>query len=134
MRDELFDTHGAPPRGVAQSMAQEIRRIKAIDSFPPFLKGMGIQDHNLPGKAEFTGFLRNMVQHSVDVGYSTWPISQRGALGLRILKEPGVEMRPGMVMGEKWEVERAMGRISFFPGRNHGRDGRKGGARERWVG
>ncbi|KAL8651797.1 MAG: hypothetical protein Q9226_004537, partial [Calogaya cf. arnoldii] len=59
-RDELFDTHGAPPRGIAQSMAQEIRRIKAIDSFPPFLKETGIQDHNLPGKAEFTGFLRNM--------------------------------------------------------------------------
>ncbi|KAI4227734.1 MAG: hypothetical protein L6R40_008190 [Gallowayella cf. fulva] len=34
LRDELFDTHGAPPRGLAQSMAEEIRRIKCIDSFP----------------------------------------------------------------------------------------------------
>lgn len=75
LRDELFDTHGAPPRGVAQSMAQEIRRIISIDSFPPFLKEMGIQDRNMPGKAEFTGFLRDMVQQSVEVGYSKWPIS-----------------------------------------------------------
>ncbi|KAI4271486.1 MAG: hypothetical protein LQ337_005966, partial [Flavoplaca oasis] len=65
LRDELFDTHGAPPRGVAASMAQEIRRIKTIKDFPPLLREMGIRDQNLPGKAEFTAFLRRMVVRSV---------------------------------------------------------------------
>ncbi|KAL8890012.1 MAG: hypothetical protein Q9215_002795 [Flavoplaca cf. flavocitrina] len=132
LRDDLFDTHGAPPRGVAASMAQEIRRIKAIDNFPPFLKEMGISDQNIPGKAEFTAFLRKMVVRSVEVGYSKWPISQTGALGLRILKEPGVEIGKGVRVGEKWQVERAMGRISFFPGRDAGRGERR--VRNRWVG
>ena len=130
LRDELFDTHGAPPRGVAASMAQEIRRIKAIDTFPPFLKEMGIRDQNIPGKAEFTSFLRKMVVQSVEVGYSKWPISQTGALGLRILKEPGVEVGKGLSVA-KWQVERTMGRISFFPGRDGGRGVR--GVRDRWV-
>ncbi|KAL8872030.1 MAG: hypothetical protein Q9174_002273 [Haloplaca sp. 1 TL-2023] len=114
LRDELFDMHGAPPRGVAQSMAQEIRRIKTIDAFPPFLKGMGIQDRNIPTKAEFTSFLRRMVVQSVDVGYSKFPITQSAALALRVLKEPSVEVARGLVPGRQQQVER---KITFFPGR-----------------
>ncbi|KAL8668866.1 MAG: hypothetical protein Q9168_006525, partial [Polycauliona sp. 1 TL-2023] len=50
LRDQLFDTHGAPPRGVAASMAQDIRNIKSMNAFPAFLKEMGIQERNLPTK------------------------------------------------------------------------------------
>ncbi|KAL8789766.1 MAG: hypothetical protein Q9213_001017 [Squamulea squamosa] len=124
LRDELFDTHGAPPRGVAQSMAEEIRRIKLIDSFPPFFKAMGIQEHNMPGKAEFTRFLRKMVQQSAQVGYSRMPFSQPAAFGLRILKEPDVEMAPGLRVAEKWQLERALARLSFFPDHNQAKNGR----------
>ncbi|KAL8955910.1 MAG: hypothetical protein Q9183_006486 [Haloplaca sp. 2 TL-2023] len=121
MRDELFDTHGAPPRGVAQSMAQEIRRIKAIDAFPPFFKEMGIQDRNLPGKAEFTSFLRRMMLHSVEMGYSKWPITQSAAFGLRILKEPSVDVALGVLVRGQSQVDRIPGRVTFFPGRDEGR-------------
>ncbi|KAL8991677.1 MAG: hypothetical protein Q9169_007755, partial [Polycauliona sp. 2 TL-2023] len=124
-RDELFDTHGAPPRGVAASMAEEIRRIKSISSFPPFLKEMGIQDNNMPGKSEFTWFLRRMVMRSVEVGYSIWPISQAEALRLRIEREPGVEIRKGLVV-DRGRGMRAgtRGWISFFPGGQRERDAR----------
>lgn len=131
LRDQLFDTHGAPPAGVAQTMAAEIRRIKTIDAFPPFLKEMGSQDRNMPGKYEFTIFLRNRVRKSVEVGYSNIPISQTEALALRRLKEPDVEAGDGMtVVGEREQVERALERGSFFPnqtGRTNGgeRDGRR---------
>ena len=82
----------------------------------------------MPGKAEFTAFLRAMVRESVEVGYSTWPMGQTRALGLRILKEPGVEVVEGLGV-----AERAAGRISFFPGRGRGRGGRGGGrGRGRW--
>ncbi|KAL8766893.1 MAG: hypothetical protein Q9209_006441 [Squamulea sp. 1 TL-2023] len=126
LRDELFDTHGAPARGVAQCMAEEIRRIKSIDSFPPFMKAMGIQERNMPGKAEFTGFLREMVHQSAVVGYSRMPFGQLAAFGLRILKEPDVEMAPGLRVAENWQLERAMARLSFFPNRLPVKDRRDG--------
>ncbi|KAI4097972.1 MAG: hypothetical protein LQ339_006633 [Xanthoria mediterranea] len=124
LRDDLFSTHGAPPRGLAPSMAREIRRIKSIAAFPPFLQEMGVRSCNMPGKAEFTAFLREMVRESVEVGYSTWPMGQTRALGLRILKEPGVEVVEGLGV-----AERVAGRISFFPGTGRGRGGERRGGR-----
>ncbi|CAO1597003.1 hypothetical protein XANCAGTX0491_000833 [Xanthoria calcicola] len=124
LRDDLFTTHGAPPRGVAHSMAREIRRIQSIAAFPPFLREMGVQDRNMPGKAEFTAFLRAMVRESVEVGYSTWAVGQTRALGLRILKEPGVEVVEGLGVAEM-----ATGRVNFFPGGEH--RGRRGAGRGR---
>ena len=77
----------------------------------------------MPGKAEFTAFLRAMVRESVAVGYSTWAMGQTRALGLRILKEPGVEVVEGLGVAEG-----AMGRISYFPaGRGRGRGGERRG-------
>lgn len=125
LRDDLFSTHGAPPRGLAQSMAREIRRIQSIAAFPPFLREMGVQGCNMPGKAEFTAFLRAMVRESVEVGYSTWPMGQTRALGLRILKEPGVEVVEGLGV-----AERAAGRISFFRGGGGGGGDGEGGEGE----
>ncbi|KAL8860682.1 MAG: hypothetical protein Q9178_003035 [Gyalolechia marmorata] len=124
LRDELFDTHGAPPRGLAQSMAEEIRRIKSIDSFPLFLREMGIQECNLPGKSEWTGFLQNMVRRSAEVGYSCMPISQAVALVLRKLKEPDVEVGPDVV-AEKAQVAMGKGRLSFFPNGHSAKNSRK---------
>ncbi|KAL8685143.1 MAG: hypothetical protein Q9224_005944, partial [Gallowayella concinna] len=60
LRDDLFDTHGAPPAGIAQSMAETIRQIKSIDAFPMFMEAMGIAKGNRPGKHEFSVFLSNM--------------------------------------------------------------------------
>ncbi|KAL8923812.1 MAG: hypothetical protein Q9172_002960 [Xanthocarpia lactea] len=124
LRDELFDTHGAPPRGLARSMAEEIRRIKSIDSFPPFLMEMGIQEFNLPGKSEWTGFLQNMVRRSAEVGYSCMPISQTVALSLRKMKEPDVEVGPDVV-AEKAQVATGNGRLSFFPNNHSAKNSRK---------
>ncbi|KAL9638684.1 MAG: hypothetical protein Q9164_001392 [Protoblastenia rupestris] len=66
--DEMFNIHGAPPRGMAERMAGEIRRIKTIDSFPSILQDMGVKD--IPKKSQYIIFLREMVTESVTAGYS----------------------------------------------------------------
>ncbi|KAL8824860.1 MAG: hypothetical protein Q9170_008017, partial [Blastenia crenularia] len=90
IRDDMFDTHGAPPRGLASQMASDIRRIKEINHFPPFLQEMGLK--TMPHKSEFSGFLKRMVTKSVMVGYSGEPITQGQALGIRKMVEPGIEV------------------------------------------
>ena len=119
LRDKIFDAHGAPPRGTAESVASEIRRIKDVDSFPPFLTAMGIT--RMPSKEEFTAFLRRMVGESEQKGYSRMPISQGYALALRKRKEPLVEVARGVRWGSltlKNEV------ASFFPKKHGGTRGR----------
>ncbi|KAF2993892.1 hypothetical protein E8E13_002503 [Curvularia kusanoi] len=73
IRDELFDNHGIIP-GASVNMAHRIREIRDINGFPGFLRAMGIQ--TLPGKSEFTTFLRRTVTDSVTAGYSVMPLSQ----------------------------------------------------------
>ena len=120
----IFDAHGAPPHGIAEVMASEIRRIKDIDSFPPFFIAMGVND--MPSKEILTDFLRRMVVVSEEKGYSRMPITQAEALGLRKRKEPEVEVDKevtcGLVTLEKTTA-------SFFP-RQGSRRG--GGTRRGW--
>ncbi len=130
LRDALFDTHGAPPPSTSTAMAAQIRKIHKIDGWPAFLKAMGIQ--NMPGKAEFTSFLRRTITESRQVGYSCIPMNQSQLYTIRKAREPKVEKKEGVVAmdawyqkGEKWYNNGWNGRPSFFPG-----DRRDGGARD----
>lgn len=126
--DQIFDAHGAPPKGTAELMAAEIRRIKDVDSFPPFFTAMGVLD--MPSKENFTSFLRRMVSESGEKGYSRMPLTQGEALALRKRREPGVEVAEGLVCGLV-TLEKAS--ASFFPG-GGGRAGSGGGGRGRGRG
>lgn len=42
--DEAFERHGALPRGSAKGLADSIKRIHQVSSFPEFLAHMGIQE------------------------------------------------------------------------------------------
>ena len=135
LREALFDTHGAPPRGVAAKMAQQIRSIREVNGFPQFLKAMGI--HNMPTKTEFTSFLRRTITDSVKAGYSRMPMSQSQLYTIRNAQEPGVEKVQGVfrldswyAKGEKWYFNGWNGRPSFFPnGEGDRRSSHEGGAR-----
>ncbi|KAJ4292014.1 protein polyubiquitination [Kalmusia sp. IMI 367209] len=110
LRDELFDTHGAPPPGISADMARKIRAIHAIDSFPKFLTAMGIT--KIPTKQEFTSFLRRTIGDSIDAGYSCMPMSQSQLYMIRKMWEPMVEVSEKVEVtpelqgwfdrGEKW--------------------------------
>ncbi|CAD6581094.1 MAG: hypothetical protein ASARMPREDX12_000351 [Alectoria sarmentosa] len=95
--DQIFDAHGAPPKGTAQHMAAEIRRIKDADSFPPFFTAMGVQE--VPSKKNFTAFLRRMVRESERKGYSRKLMTQGGGAGAQA--EKGAEGR-GREGGGLW--------------------------------
>ncbi|KAI1472211.1 uncharacterized protein F4812DRAFT_407814 [Daldinia caldariorum] len=90
VRDELFDRHGAPPRGAAQRLAETMRRLHTINDFPSFLREMGIQE--IPNARTFTGLLRKAVQSSMEKGYSQRGVPTEYALLLRIEKDPHVSM------------------------------------------
>ena len=90
----MFDAHGAPSRETAESVASEIRKIKDVESFPPFLTAMIIT--SMPSKENFTAFLRSMIRESEQKCYSYMPLSQGHALALRKTKEPLVELAPGV--------------------------------------
>ncbi|KAK7183075.1 hypothetical protein DPSP01_005978 [Paraphaeosphaeria sporulosa] len=144
LREELFDTHSAPPPGVSAIMAQRIRAIQAIDSFPKFLTVMGITQ--MPSRSEFTAFLRRTISESVDANYSRMPMTQSQLYLIRRMWEPTVErsrevqITPQLEVwferGEKWYGNGWNGRPSFFPsegregtggrGRGRGRGGRRG--------
>lgn len=49
LRDEAFERHGAPPRGSAKGLADDIKRIHEVDRFPDFLAAMDIEA--MPTKA-----------------------------------------------------------------------------------
>jgi ubiquitin-protein ligase len=110
LRQEMFDRHGAPPKGAATRLANNIKRIHAVNTFPDFLKVMGVQ--KMPTAAEFTAFLRRSVEDSVAKGYSVWGLSQEKALALRRTKEPNVQVRK--YPKPEWRVS-GNNRGSFFP-------------------
>ncbi|KAL9600001.1 MAG: hypothetical protein Q9219_003470 [cf. Caloplaca sp. 3 TL-2023] len=126
IRDDMFDTHGAPPHGLASQMAAEIRRVKEINQFTPFLQDMGLK--TIPEKAEFSDFLKRMIIKSAEVGYSCEPITQEEALAFRLVKELGVEVTEGLVPSEK--PPRAYA-LCFFPGK--GKGGSKGQKQEKGL-
>ncbi|RDW69876.1 hypothetical protein BP6252_08896 [Coleophoma cylindrospora] len=125
LRDEAFQRHGAPPRGSAKGLANAIKTIHSVNSFPAFLRTMGIA----PPTAEwFTSFLRECIKSSMAKGYSRMPITQGQALLLRQAKEPGVEVGDGWVAPYVGRLEQR----AFFPdsrgvGRRGGRRGHRGG-------
>ena len=108
LRDEMFDRHGAPPKGAATKLANDIKRIHTVNSFPEFLRMMGIL--KMPTAQEFTAFLRRSVEESVAKGYSVWGISQEKALALRRTLEPDVAVRSDPK--PEWQ---ARGKGCFFP-------------------
>ncbi len=108
--DDLFDLHGAPPKGTAERMAADIRNIRTVDKFPEFFKLMGLTQ--APSKENFCAFLKRTIEDSVKKGYSCWPISQGQALGLRKIKEPSVEVAKGVV--QSWIVAPKVN-PNFFP-------------------
>ncbi|KAH3916731.1 hypothetical protein HBH56_062440 [Parastagonospora nodorum] len=116
IRDGLFETHGAPPPGTASKMAEDIRRIKDIKSFPQFLGAMGVTS---PPRSQFSAFLRRTITDSVEAGYSRMPLSQSELYVIRKLKEHGVQMAEGIHTTP--DLERFYGDArnrlpSFFPG------------------
>ena len=129
IRDEMFDRHGAPPPGVAEQMAQEIRRIKTIDNFASFLLEMGVQPQDMPKKSQFTTFLREMVPQSERVGYSRMPLDQASAYSLRVLKEPAVEVKGGFTYNPHLVLQWHSAPKSFFPSKGENMSGRPGSGR-----
>ena len=110
--DEAFEAHGVPPKGTTERLANEIRRIHAIDNFPHFLESMGITA--MPSKQEFTTFLRDSVEDSMHAGYSKWPLNQSQLLRIRKDCEPLVEVAPGLLPSQ---VLPPKPKINFFPSR-----------------
>jgi ubiquitin-protein ligase len=137
LRDRLFDTHSAPPPGASAIMAQRVRAIQSIDSFPKFLTVMGVAQ--VPSRSEFTTFLRRTIGDSVNAGYSRMPMDQSQLYMLRRTWEPTVErskevqLTPQLEVwferGEKWYRNGWNGRPSFFP--SEGKEGAGGRGRVR---
>ena len=137
LREALFDSHGAPPPGISAAMAQRIRKIQEINGFPGFLRAMGIKE--IPGKIEFTAFLRRTITDSVKAGYSIMPLLQSELYMIRKVRERDVEDAEGVKVtdamiawydkGEKWYWNGWKGRPSFFPRRKRNADeqGRRNG-------
>ncbi|KAI0391892.1 hypothetical protein F5Y17DRAFT_467905 [Xylariaceae sp. FL0594] len=98
IRDALFDPHGAPPGAgdTAARLAEEVRRIQSISSFPPFLRKMGLSRHNIPSAARLAAMLRGTVEASMQKGYSSRAIDQQKAFLLRLVRDPVVarEIQP----------------------------------------
>lgn len=122
IRDELFDAHGAPPLGTAAKLANDVRQLQQVKTFPQFLTIMGLKP---PSAREFTSFLRRSLEDSVKAGYSVWGISQERALTLRQQLDPEVMVNDEprfkkLGGGGKFE-------LNFFPGKQRERGGRFGG-------
>jgi hypothetical protein len=134
LRDELFDTHGAPPSSTSATMAQEIRRIRDINDFPNFLTAMGISD--MPTKTEFSDFLKRTIGDSVAAGYLCMSMDQSQLYMLRQMREPNVgvsvvvDLSPRLEhwfdRGGMWHGSRWTGPPTFFSGRGSGGGGRGG--------
>ncbi|KAF2828243.1 hypothetical protein CC86DRAFT_207117 [Ophiobolus disseminans] len=140
LRDDLFNTHGAPPPGTSAIMAERIRKIRDINSFPAFLMAMGLK--HMPNKVEFTAFLKRTINDSVSAGYSCMPMTQNQLYMIRKVRERGVDRAEGVSVtaeletwykqGEKWIENGWQGRPTFFPGRRcmgGGGGGGRGGGR-----
>lgn len=120
LREELFNAHGAPPRGTAARLAADIKALQNVKNFPEFIKIMGLTP---PPASTFTTFLRECVEASVQKGYSIWAITQDKALILRQQKDPDVEIRDN-VKPEWNSGSRGIFNPSFFPNPKN----KKGGA------
>ncbi|CAI6336649.1 unnamed protein product [Periconia digitata] len=148
LRDELFDSHGAPPHGITASMMPQINKIHAVASFPEFLSYMGVQD--LPTAAQFSAFLKRTIGESVKMGYSAVPMTQSQLYLIRRQHDVDVEKSKDVVVtkeleqwftrGEMWYDNGWTGRPSFFPQKKErdalggGRGGRGGRGRGRGRG
>ncbi|KAK5945825.1 hypothetical protein PMZ80_003033 [Knufia obscura] len=121
IRDELFDAHGAPPRGTAAKLANDIKKLQEVKNFPEFIKIMGLTP---PPASKFTSFLRDCVEDSMRKGYSVWGLSQARALTVRRQVDPGVEER--MDPKPEWQSRGTFG-VGFFPGGGRGGGGFGGG-------
>ncbi|KAI1493615.1 hypothetical protein F5X96DRAFT_676908 [Biscogniauxia mediterranea] len=115
VRDELFDRHGAPPRGAAARLAAEVRRLHGVADFPAFMREMGLS--TVPTPAAFTAVLRDTVRESMRRGYSKWALPRNKAMALRVQKDPKV-----MLTWEEREWLRShrhprldLSGVSFFP-------------------
>lgn len=128
VRDALFARHGAPPEGAAASLAAEVRRLQTIDSFPPFLREMGVKA--IPGPGNFTEVLRETVRASIANGYSR-SVPEYSLLSLRMYRDGGLDRTVAIEKiwrnSRHWQysVDSAMktatavknGKLSFFPER-----------------
>lgn len=110
LREELFNAHGAPPRGTATRLAGDIKTLQNVKNFPEFFQIMGIPP---PQASKFTTFLRDCVVSSMHKGYSVWGITQARALSLRQLKDPEVEVRNGQT--PEWNCNNPGFVSTFFP-------------------
>ena len=110
--NEMFERHGAPPAGTAESMAAGIRLIRNVSGFEEFFVMMGLE--HVPEKEDWCTFLKSTIDGSVRAGYSRHALSQEKALAIRKLKDPFVEVKKGMNRNVKApEVDK----VSFFPGK-----------------
>lgn len=129
LREELFDAHGAPPRGTAARLANDIKALQKVQSFPEFLVVMGLGS---PKASEFTHFLRWSVEESMRKGYSVWGVSQIQAQALRLKADPDVQIRAH----PKPAWKRRENGIGFFPssGKKTSGAARQGGGGQRGRG
>lgn len=129
MRDELFDTHGAPPADTAYRLSNRIGQLQAVSAYPYFINVSGLE---MPTATAFTKTLRDCVINSVKKGYSVSGVSQPAALDLRRRLDPSVEIRGGYEWTEETGHRPPPGPDyvgSFFPhvrgfGRGHDADAR----------
>ncbi|XWW97303.1 hypothetical protein V2A60_005285 [Cordyceps javanica] len=128
VRDALFARHGAPPDGAAAHLAAEVRRLRHIDAFPPFLAEMGLRA--VPSARSFTAALRATVRGSVEARYSR-DVPAHRVLSLRMHRDPEMDRRAALEKvwsgGSGWEYSARLakeaaddvrsGRLTFFPER-----------------
>lgn len=122
LRDSLFDAHGSPPPGAAERLANSVRQLQEVKTFPEFLTIMGLTP---PTAKEFTSFLRRTLDDSVKAGYSVWGISQERALTLRSKEDFDVIVNEKSGVGRNG---RGTFELNFFPGqgaRGRGMAGRR---------
>jgi ubiquitin-protein ligase len=132
LRDQLFDTHGAPPSGTSTWMAQQIKHIHNIPNFPSFLQFMGIQ--HMPTKENFCAFLKRTIKESETIGYSALRLTQTQAFVLRRKKEPNVPASDDVDLNQNVQlwIDRGCKVPSFFPsGDGYGSRGDWSGRRGR---
>ena len=123
--DDAFERHGAPPPGTAERLAQDIRHLKTVNTFPEFFDVMGIDYESIA--TDFPGFLKSSITKSREKGYSCQPITQGQALALRRKREPDVPVAEGVKVDNRSQSGPGM---TFFP--NKGRQGKwQGGQRRR---
>lgn len=122
--DHAFERHGAPPPGTAERLAQDIRHLKTVNTFPEFFDVMGIDYDSI--KPEFPGFLKSSITKSHAKGYSRQAITQGQALTLRTKREPGVPVTEGVKVDNRAQLGTG---VTFFP--NKGWKGKEQGGQRR---